>query len=144
MCVLPTSMYAVNFTVDQSDHCMSIYTPCLQLCHRLKAGEVLTVNNRRILHSRCGFKLNGGVRHLQVEWLLNIIYWGIHSRQEVMLTGYKTWIKDISIDLLLNLRIPIFLLLLAYSYMYTCQNCTHIQPLAPIYLVADSFANSLL
>ena len=38
----------------------------LQLHHRLKPGEAMTFNNRRFIHSRTAFKLNGGMRHLQV------------------------------------------------------------------------------
>ncbi|KAL5008159.1 hypothetical protein ScPMuIL_013740 [Solemya velum] len=32
---------------------------------RLAAGDLVTFNNRRMLHGRKSFKLNGGVRHLQ-------------------------------------------------------------------------------
>lgn len=39
----------------------------LKLYHRLKPGEAITFNNRRFVHSRTGFKLNGGSRHLEVS-----------------------------------------------------------------------------
>ena len=38
----------------------------MQLHHRLKPGEVMTFNNRRVLHGRNEFSLRGGQRHLQV------------------------------------------------------------------------------
>lgn len=58
-CTLPTilSVYFLNF---------------LQLHHRLKPGEAMTFNNRRFIHSRTAFKLNGGMRHLQVLLMLVI------------------------------------------------------------------------
>lgn len=36
-----------------------------KIVFRMKPGDLLTVNNRRLLHARKGFKLNGGVRCLQ-------------------------------------------------------------------------------
>ena len=39
----------------------------MKLIHRLQPGEVITLNNRRILHGRQSFQLNGGARHLQVS-----------------------------------------------------------------------------
>ena len=38
-----------------------------QMYHRLSPGEALFFNNRRVVHGRTKFKLNGGVRHLQVR-----------------------------------------------------------------------------
>jgi gamma-butyrobetaine dioxygenase len=35
-----------------------------QVCQRLEPGQVLTINNHRMLHGRNAIKLNGGVRHL--------------------------------------------------------------------------------
>jgi gamma-butyrobetaine dioxygenase len=37
-----------------------------QVCQRLEPGQVLTINNHRMLHGRNAIKLNGGVRHLNV------------------------------------------------------------------------------
>lgn len=77
--VLPTSVHAPNVTVRWSIRSLHVYL-LFQLFHRLKAGEVLTINNRRILHSRRGFKLNGGARHLQVGCMATKHYTlGIHS-----------------------------------------------------------------
>ena len=46
---------------------MLIIAVCfMQLTHRLEPGEAMTFNNRRFLHSRNAFRLNGGIRHLQV------------------------------------------------------------------------------
>nr|CAB3261500.1 uncharacterized protein LOC100177042 [Phallusia mammillata] len=42
-----------------------IEDPKNQLKFRLKSGDMLFFNNRRMLHSRDGYKTNGGVRHLQ-------------------------------------------------------------------------------
>ena len=38
----------------------------IQIKHRFRPGDLIAFNNRRVLHARNGFKLNGGVRHLQV------------------------------------------------------------------------------
>ena len=42
------------------------------MVHRLRPGEAIITNNRRVLHGREAFVLNGGERHLQVglrkEW----------------------------------------------------------------------------
>ena len=38
----------------------------LQMEYRLEKGDLVTFNNRRILHARNGFDLNGGGRHLKV------------------------------------------------------------------------------
>lgn len=37
----------------------------LKVQHRLRPGELLVFNNRRVLHGRNAFTLNGGTRHLQ-------------------------------------------------------------------------------
>ncbi|KAL5463316.1 hypothetical protein EMCRGX_G032208 [Ephydatia muelleri] len=37
----------------------------LKIQHRLTVGELLVFNNRRVLHGRNAFTLNGGIRHLQ-------------------------------------------------------------------------------
>jgi gamma-butyrobetaine dioxygenase len=37
--------------------------------HRLQPGELVSFNNRRILHGRRGFSLNGGVRHIQGAYI---------------------------------------------------------------------------
>ena len=58
-------MYSPN---DLSVYCLHF----LQLHHRLKPGEAMTFNNRRFIHSRTAFKLNGGMRHLQVLLMLVI------------------------------------------------------------------------
>ena len=39
----------------------------VQIHNRPQPGDVLTLNNRRVLHSRTVFTLNGGVRHIQVR-----------------------------------------------------------------------------
>jgi hypothetical protein len=41
--------------------------------YRLKPGEAICFNNRRILHGRKGFELNG-VRHFQVSLKVNKSY----------------------------------------------------------------------
>ena len=41
---------------------------------RLLPGQLITFNNRRILHGRNSFSSKGGVRHLQVHILLMIIH----------------------------------------------------------------------
>lgn len=38
-----------------------------QINMKLKPGDLLAFNNRRILHGRKEFELNGGVRYLQVN-----------------------------------------------------------------------------
>ncbi|KAI0210552.1 Trimethyllysine dioxygenase [Lamellibrachia satsuma] len=40
-------------------------TSDIMLEKHLAEGEMISFNNRRVLHARRGFKLNGGVRHLQ-------------------------------------------------------------------------------
>ena len=45
-----------------------VYRPLLhQLRFYLNPGDVQTFNNKRFAHGREEFKLNGGVRHLQVR-----------------------------------------------------------------------------
>ncbi|KAK2182566.1 hypothetical protein NP493_348g03031, partial [Ridgeia piscesae] len=39
----------------------------VQLEKQLEEGEMISFNNRRVLHARRQFNLNGGVRHLQVR-----------------------------------------------------------------------------
>jgi hypothetical protein len=34
---------------------------------RLQPGDLVTFNNRRVLHARNSFDLNGGIRHLKVS-----------------------------------------------------------------------------
>ena len=57
VCTIYSNMYSlfiVHFLVSD------------KLTHRLKPGEALLLNNRRVLHSRNSFKLNGGSRYIQV------------------------------------------------------------------------------
>ncbi|RDD42516.1 putative gamma-butyrobetaine dioxygenase [Trichoplax sp. H2] len=46
--------------IDKSNH---------EVQYRLRPGDMLIFNNRRILHARKGFALNGGSRHLQGLYL---------------------------------------------------------------------------
>lgn len=39
----------------------------LHIVHRLFSGDILTFNNRRMLHGRQAFSPNGGRRHLRVS-----------------------------------------------------------------------------
>ena len=48
------------------------------MVHRLEPGEMMTFNNRRMLHGRNSFKQNGGLRHLQVIAVINA-HTGIHT-----------------------------------------------------------------
>ena len=41
-----------------------------QIIYHVSPGETLFFNNRRFVHSRTGFKLNGGVRHFNVSLVL--------------------------------------------------------------------------
>ena len=41
---------------------------------RLLPGQLMSINNRRILHGRSSFSSKGGVRHLQVHTLLMIVH----------------------------------------------------------------------
>ena len=50
----------------------------LQMVHRLEPGEMMTFNNRRMLHGRNLFKQNGGLRHLQVIAVINA-HTGFHT-----------------------------------------------------------------
>ena len=61
-----TCMYALS-SLWNIHNSLFKFDACLQLYHRLQSGEALTFNNRRMVHSRTRFKLNGGVRHLQVQ-----------------------------------------------------------------------------
>ena len=49
----------------------------MKLTYRLQPGEVITLNNRRILHGKQAFQLNGGVRHLQVSYCLHLGPWNM-------------------------------------------------------------------
>ena len=40
---------------------------CIKIYHRFQPGDIISFNNRRILHGRERFDLNGGVRHLDVR-----------------------------------------------------------------------------
>ena len=40
------------------------------MVHRLRPGDALCFNNRRMAHSRNAFQLNGGERHLRVSLLM--------------------------------------------------------------------------
>ena len=44
-----------------------------QLEHRLQPGDLVTFNNRRVLHARKSFDLNDGVRHLKVLVLFTFL-----------------------------------------------------------------------
>ena len=46
---------------------VNVHVLLMQLEKRLEEGEMLSFNNRRVLHARRGFELNGGVRHMQVS-----------------------------------------------------------------------------
>ena len=42
----------------------------LQIYHRLTPGEVMTVDNWRMVHGRTEIKANGGIRQMEVSKLL--------------------------------------------------------------------------
>ena len=50
-----------------------VFISVFQLEARLQPGDMVVFNNRRMVHGRKNFQLNGGSRHLQV------CVWGIHS-----------------------------------------------------------------
>jgi gamma-butyrobetaine dioxygenase len=43
--------------------------PSIKITHRLLPGQAVTFNNRRVLHKRTAFQLNGGQRHLRGMYL---------------------------------------------------------------------------
>ena len=47
----------------------------LQFEWRMEEGDMLSFNNRRVCHSRNGFVMNGGTRHLKVQHCLGIQFW---------------------------------------------------------------------
>ncbi len=56
-----------SLTMNCAGHLNTIILIKLVIPNRLKSGEALLLNNRRVLHSRISFQLNGGgSRCLQV------------------------------------------------------------------------------
>lgn len=46
---------------------LKVYLGFSQLEFKMVPGDLLSFNNRRVLHGRNAFTLNGGIRHLQVQ-----------------------------------------------------------------------------
>ena len=51
---------------------LTVYFLDLKVLYKLKQGEAVCFNNRRVLHGRKGFQLNG-IRHFQVKKILQYI-----------------------------------------------------------------------
>ncbi|EDV20273.1 uncharacterized protein TRIADDRAFT_61285 [Trichoplax adhaerens] len=58
--------------------------------HRLQPGEMLMFNNRRMMHARHEFTLNGGIRHLQGIYLNMDVF-----RSQTIIANLSAGINDI-------------------------------------------------
>ncbi|RDD42513.1 putative gamma-butyrobetaine dioxygenase [Trichoplax sp. H2] len=58
--------------------------------HRLQPGEMLMFNNRRMMHARREFTLNGGIRHLQGIYLNMDVF-----RSQTIIANLSAGINDI-------------------------------------------------
>ena len=64
-------------------------SPYKQIC-KLRPGDVVFINNRKVLHGRNGFKLHGGHRHFQTV--------------ELPIDGYRKKLGELALQL--NARLP--------------------------------------
>ena len=91
-----------------------------QLYHRLQPGEAMTFNNRRMAHSRTGFKLNGGVRHLQVR-VKNTL---LTSETKILCIQLRGWKATCQLDALVILRVEASSLEHLLEMLASCLSCT--------------------
>ena len=67
---------------------MDLHT--MQVYHRLRPGEVVTVDNWRVLHGRTPIIPNGGVRHMEVT---------VHVYSCCILLDQTLWLLSVSLGM---------------------------------------------